>query len=102
TLAFAPGQNRRQPRVSTAGKQNKIRGLFFVQQPFGVNGWVVKEAFLVRAGYQVVELAVALLVHSQNGLVELLRGVWVCHVSFNAVDRLNPVLFCGLLELYVR
>ena len=67
-----------------------------------MNGWVVKEAFLVRAGYQVVELAVALLVHGQDGLVELLLGVWVCHVSFNAVDRLNSVLFCGLLQLYVR
>ena len=62
---------------------------------------VMEEAFFVGAGYQVIKLAVALLVHCQDSLVELLFGIWLCHVGFNAVDSLNPVLLCGFLQLYV-
>src|SRR5699024_1411928 len=83
--------------VSTARQDDKVRGLLLVQQPLGMNRWVVEEAFLIGTGYQVVELAVALLVHSQDGLVKLLLGVLLRHVGFNAVDSLNSVFFCGLL-----
>ena len=63
---------------------------------------VVEEAFLIRAGYQVVELSVAVSVHCQNGLVELLLGLWWRNVSFNTVNRLNSVLLSRLFELDVR
>ena len=63
---------------------------------------VVEEALLIRAGHQVVELSVAVSVHCQNGLVELLLGLWWRNVGFNAVDRLNSVFLSRLLELDVR
>src|SRR5690606_36143460 len=80
---------------------NEIRGLFWIQQPLRVDRGVAVEAFGPGAGNQAVKLPVAVLVHREDGLVELLAGLRGCHVRFNAEDRLDLRLLSSDLELNV-
>ena len=66
-----------------------------------MNGREVVEPLGVGAGNKSVQLPVAVLVHRQDRLVELLLGLWRGHVGLNAENRLDSVLLSGLLELDV-